>query len=133
MDQQLIMPQSLPSVGPSGAGLTPVRADRICRIAAEAAAAAFAVSTRDLYAARRGRADIAFARQTAMYLGHTVFGLSFTALGRCFRRDRTTAAHACQLVEDRREDPAIDALVAMLESCCTAACNSGAAESPVRA
>ena len=96
----------------------PDTAARLCTIAADAAAEAFGVSTKELRMARRGSASVAFARQTAMYLGHTVYGLSFTAVGRAFHRDRTTAAHACRLVEDRRDDPGIDAIIGRLEMCC---------------
>ena len=93
-------------------------AARFCAAAADAAAGAFGVSVKELRMARRGSASVAFARQAAMYLGHTAFGLSFTAVGHAFRRDRTTAAHACRLVEDRREDPGIDAIIGRLETWC---------------
>jgi hypothetical protein len=53
-----------------------------------------------------------------MYLGHVVFGLSLTRLGHGFGRDRTTARYACQLIEDRRDDPAVDRLFGMLEAVC---------------
>ena len=62
----------------------------------------------------------AFARQSAMYLAHVSFGLSFSEIGRAFGRDRTTAAHACRLIEDRRDDPAVDAVLGQLESACCA-------------
>ena len=54
---------------------------------------------------RRGRATVALARQVAIYLAHTRLGLPYCARGAVFGRDRTTAAHACRRVEDRREDP----------------------------
>jgi hypothetical protein len=60
-----------------------------------------------------------------------VLGLNYSAAGRLFGRDRTTAAHACQLVEDRRDDPEIDRLLEMLERLCRAAVD-GAAPSAVR-
>src|ERR1700733_5876287 len=74
-------------------------------------AAAFAVPARQLGTGSRGAAPIAFARQSAMYLAHVALGLSYTDVGRTFGRDRTTAAHACRRVEDRREDPRIDAML----------------------
>ncbi len=46
------------------------------------------------------------------------FNLTATEVGHAFGRDRTTAAYACQLVEDRRDDPAIDAVLGSLESAC---------------
>ena len=64
----------------------------------------------------RGRRSIALARQTAMYLAHVVFGLSYTRVGICFGRDRTTVRHACALNEDRRDDPALELGLAALEA-----------------
>ena len=90
----------------------------LCELAVLASASALAVPTVDLCAKRRCSQDVAFARQTAMYLAHVAFSLSYSEVGRGFRRDRTTAAHACRLVEDRRDDPAIDALIGALESAC---------------
>jgi hypothetical protein len=53
-----------------------------------------------------------------MYLAHVSFGLNYSEVGRAFGRDRTTAAHACQLIEDRRDDPAVDAVLGSLENAC---------------
>lgn len=78
-------------------------------------AAAFSVPVRKMRAARRCGAQIAFARQSAMYLAHVVGGLSYTEVGRAFGRDRTTAAHACRVIEERRDDPALDAAFRALE------------------
>ncbi|HVY20441.1 MAG TPA: helix-turn-helix domain-containing protein [Bauldia sp.] len=77
--------------------------------------AAFALGPSAMRDPRRGRAATAFARQVAMYLAHTRLGLSFTEAGAYFGRDRTTASHACRTVEDKREDPEIDAIVDVLE------------------
>jgi chromosomal replication initiation ATPase DnaA len=84
----------------------------------ETVAAAFAVPVDELRAPSRRPAGIAFARQSAMYLAHVALGLPCNTVGRVFHRDRTTAAHACQLVEQRRDDPAIDRLLDMLEGVC---------------
>jgi len=48
------------------------------------------------------------ARQVAMYLAHVSFGLTLTEVGALFGRDRTTVAHGCARVEDRREHRAFD-------------------------
>ena len=85
------------------------------QIAAAAVAAAFTISIGELRATSRRPAQIAFARQSAMYLAHVAFGLSYTEVGRAFGRDRTTAAHACRIVEDRRIEPGLDARLALLE------------------
>jgi hypothetical protein len=91
---------------------------RICWLVEAATAAAFAVPVDELRAPSRRAPAVAFARQSAMYLAHVVLGLSYSAIGRLFRRDRTTAAYACQLVEDRRDDPAIDRVLHTLEGLC---------------
>jgi hypothetical protein len=55
-----------------------------------------------------------------MYLAHVTFGLNYAEVGRAFGRDRTTAAYACRLIEERRDDPAVDAVLGSLESACSA-------------
>jgi hypothetical protein len=75
----------------------------------------FAVEPEQLRRATRGRARIALARQVAMYIAHVGYGLSLTEVGRLFERDRTTVAHACGVVEIRREDPDFDEAVVLLE------------------
>ncbi|HVY00862.1 MAG TPA: helix-turn-helix domain-containing protein [Pseudorhodoplanes sp.] len=81
-------------------------------------AATFAVPVGELRASGRGNARAAFARQSAMYLAHIAFGLSCTDVGLLFGRDRTTAAHACRVIEERRDDPFFDAVLSALEACC---------------
>jgi chromosomal replication initiation ATPase DnaA len=78
--------------------------------------AAFGHSRCELVAATRRSADVAFARQVAMYLAHVGAGLSMSEVGRGFGRDRTTVAHACRHVEDRRDDPRIEAMLVCLEA-----------------
>lgn len=78
-------------------------------------ARAFHLPPADLLARTR-RADIALARQVAMYVAHVGLAETLTAAGRRFGRDRTTAAHACRRVEDRRDDPRFDGLVAGIEA-----------------
>ena len=80
-----------------------------------AVAAVFDVEIADLRAATRASPQAAFARQVAMYLAHVVCGLSLTAIGALFQRDRTTVAHACGVVEDARDDPDLDARIEHLE------------------
>jgi hypothetical protein len=63
----------------------------------------------------RGVAKVALARQVAMYLAHVGCGLSMTAGGALFKRDRTTVSHACFIIEDRRDDPVFDRTLDLLE------------------
>lgn len=95
-------------------------AEQICQLMEAAIAAAFAVPVDELRSRKRRTQTVAFARQSAMYLAHVVLGLSYSAAGSLFHRDRTTAAYACQVVEDRRDDPAIDRLLQQLEGVCRA-------------
>jgi chromosomal replication initiation ATPase DnaA len=75
----------------------------------------FAIRSRELWSETRGRPPAAFARQVAMYLAHVSFGLTLTEVGQVFARDRTTVAHACGLIEDRRDDPTFDRSLDLLE------------------
>jgi chromosomal replication initiation ATPase DnaA len=91
---------------------------QLCWLMESAIAAAFAVPVDELRAPTRRSPAAAFARQAAMYLAHVVLSQSYSATGRLFHRDRTTAAYACALVEDRRDDPVIDNLLQTLENVC---------------
>lgn len=71
-------------------------------------ALAFDVTPGALRSHRRGAADVALARQIAMYLLHCTCGMTLTETATIFRRDRTTAAYGCKRVEDMREDPLFD-------------------------
>jgi chromosomal replication initiation ATPase DnaA len=78
-------------------------------------ASAFGVTPDEMCAKTRGRARVALARQVAIYLTHTRLGLSYAESGEHYRRDRTTAAHACRKVEDLRENVRLDTLIDCLE------------------
>jgi hypothetical protein len=93
----------------------------ICAVLEQIVSSILAVPREELSAARRGRAPVAFARQVAMYLAHVGLGLSLTRVGALFGRDRTTVAHGCAVVEDRREDPAFDRALGIVESVLRAA------------
>tara|TARA_R110002110_G_scaffold83799_6_gene217536 strand:- start:1462 stop:1887 length:426 start_codon:yes stop_codon:yes gene_type:complete len=92
-------------------------AERAAQVALtqETIAGAFQISLAEMRAPTRRTAPVAQARQIAMYLMHVSFGLSLSAVGRHFGRDRTTAAHACRQIEDRRDDAAFDMLMDRLE------------------
>lgn len=96
-----------------------------CRLIEATVAAVFGVSPDLLRSQTRSSADVATARQIAMYIAHVGFGLSLTEVGPLFGRDRSTVGYACRAVEDRREDPRFDGLLAAIEvatrACCRAA------------
>ncbi|MGL4397667.1 MAG: helix-turn-helix domain-containing protein [Hyphomicrobium sp.] len=75
----------------------------------------FGVEPEKLIHLQRGKKTTALARQVAMYLAHVACRLSLTDVGRMFARDRTTVAHACAVVEDRRDDPTFDRVLDLLE------------------
>jgi hypothetical protein len=70
---------------------------------------------------RRGNAATSSSRQVAMYLTHVAFGLSLQRVAVAFARDRSTVAHACHVVEDRRDDASFDDLLDQLEASLRAA------------
>lgn len=70
----------------------------------------------ELRATTRRCARAAFARQVAMYLAHVVYGLSLTEVAAAFGRDRTTASHACHLIEDLRDNILFDRHMGRLEN-----------------
>ncbi len=90
--------------------------DGLGSLLASAVAAAFGIPKHEITSRNRRRAPAAFARQAAIYLAHVGLGLSYTEAGRIFRRDRTTAAHACRVVEERRDDACLDACLDYLEA-----------------
>ena len=80
-----------------------------------AVAQVFGVDAAALDGGTRGRAEVALARQAAMYLAHVACEKTLTEVGRMFARDRTTVAHACAVIEDRRDDPMFDRVIELLE------------------
>ena len=104
---------------PAGSGIAPDvpapsprrRRDLVLQITA----LAFGLSRRRLAGAGREAPRAVFARQVAMYLLHVVFSLPMQHVGELCRRDRSTVAHACRLVEERREDARFDAFLHDLE------------------
>lgn len=90
--------------------------DRSCALlAAGAASYGLGAPLEEIIAVGRGSAQSALARQVAMYLTHVAFELSLSRVALAFARDRSTVAHACHAVEDRREDPNFDAWLSAFE------------------
>jgi hypothetical protein len=55
-------------------------------------------------------------RQISMYLQHVACGVTLADVGSAHGRDRTTAAHACHVVEDLRDYPEFDFTLEVLEA-----------------
>ena len=87
----------------------------LCESVIDVAAALFNVSSKEIRSTRRGSLPIARVRQIAMYVAHVTLGLIMSEVGRGFGRDRKTVQYACHVVEDMREDPEIDRIVAQAE------------------
>lgn len=90
-------------------------ADARCAQVVRIVSAHRGIPRRLLMSPTRSRSKIAAARQLAMYLCHVLLELNMTEVGRYFGRDRTTVSHACVLIEDAREDVAVDAEIQALE------------------
>jgi chromosomal replication initiation ATPase DnaA len=100
---------------------TSIPVEVVCSLAARLAASASGVSAAEIISRRSSR-RISTARQIGMYLAHTTAGLSLTKVAEYYGRDRTTAAHACRLIEDRRDDRKFDAELIELEDLLRAIC-----------
>lgn len=68
-----------------------------------------------IFSTTKGPHEVAFARQIGMYLLNVVYDINLTRVARAFSRDRSTAAHACRVIEDSREDPILDRKIIELE------------------
>lgn len=86
------------------------------RLAADVASYALGVPAEEIADQKRGTMEAAFARQVAAYLCHIGFEMSLARIASAFRRDRSTIAHACHTIEDRREDVEFDAWISGLEA-----------------
>jgi hypothetical protein len=83
-------------------------AARTAREAMDLAAHAGGVTMDEFVARGRSAARVALARQIAMYLCHVVGQMSLKEIADVFDRDRSTVAHACHAIEDRRDSPIFD-------------------------
>lgn len=106
----LMSPHLPPPSGPARpaeAGIT---------VAAALAAWVAGVESHALFGQSRGGAQVAAARQLAIYLAHVVLGHDLTRLAAAFGRDRATLRHALRRIEDERDDPAFDRQLTGLEA-----------------
>lgn len=76
----------------------------------------YGVELEDMRALTRRQPRAALARQIAMYLSHTVLGMSVSQVAEAFGRDRSTACYALRHVEDLRDDPELDRTLLFLET-----------------
>lgn len=75
---------------------------------------ALGLKTQKILTGDRGSPVHARARHIAMYLAYAGLGMSMTRVAIGFGRGKSTAARACRLVEDYREDPDFDTWIDQL-------------------
>ncbi len=85
------------------------------QLAASLVAYALGLHADAIMSTARGSPAVAHARHIAMYLTYASLGMSLTRVAAAFDRDRTTVAHGCRLVEERRDDSDFDGWVEQLE------------------
>ena len=95
--------------------ILPVAASLRCRMVRQLTAEMVLLVGERIPLRRDRRRTSCHVRQISMYVCHVVLQISMTEIGQSFGRDRTTVSHACNVVEDRRDDPAFDAFVAAVE------------------
>lgn len=97
------------------------RALELCEAMIDISAALFNVSSKEIRVAGRSRFSVSRVRQVAMYVAHVTLRLNMAEVGRGFGRDRKTVQYACGVIEDLREDPDFDHIVAQTERVALAA------------
>jgi chromosomal replication initiation ATPase DnaA len=91
------------------------------QLAADVVGYALGVPPDNIVDDARGCSRTAYARQLAMYLCHVAFELSLSRVASAFGRDRSTVAHACHAIEDRRDENQFDLWISSLEAMLRAA------------
>jgi len=86
------------------------------RLVTAAVALEFGVPDIEVYSQTKGSSRSSFARQIAMYLTHIVYEINLSRVARTFNRDRSTASHACRVIEESRDDELIDEKLNSLEA-----------------
>ena len=95
------------------AGIDRAKAELVIQIVSTATGAC----VKDIRSNTRNSAQAARARQLAMYLAYVTFQWPLSRIGEAFGRDRTTAGHACRIIEDLRDDQHFDNQLAQIEQC----------------
>jgi len=83
--------------------------------AVKLAAAANGVRVAEICSRSRSRAQVAHARQIAMYLLHVGLGRTAQDTAHMFHRDRSTVSYACARIEDLRDRNDFDHALTCME------------------
>jgi len=86
------------------------------RLIVSAVAAEFAVPEAAILGERKGKSEISYGRQIAMYLMHCILGTTKSRIAEVFGRHFSTVSHACKLIEEHRDDPVLDQKLIGLEN-----------------
>ncbi|MBI1391735.1 MAG: chromosomal replication initiator DnaA [Alphaproteobacteria bacterium] len=98
------------------AGLISPDAADVADAAFEVMSQAYNIPLARLSMTGRQHANVAFVRQTAMYLCHVVGQLTVRDIALIFGREPSTVSHACHAVEDRRDLEIFDQQLSLLEA-----------------
>lgn len=96
-------------------GGLPMPTRRVCRIVRQLTSEMVAFAGERTLVRSDRRRSVCHIRQIAMYVCHVALGISLSDIGISFGKDRTTVGYACNVVEDRRDDPGFDEFVSVLE------------------
>lgn len=96
----------------------------VCECLIDIASVLFSVPSKELRKPGKTAAPVSRVRQIGMYVAHVVLRLTMGEVGAGFGRDRTTVVHACQVIEDLRDDPEFDRVVLTTERIAAAAFRS---------
>ncbi|WP_245337372.1 helix-turn-helix domain-containing protein [Shinella sp. HZN7] len=110
-----LAPETKSAVPGAAPALPVVPAGVACRIVRQLVLEMTAMAGDRSLFRRDSRRSTCHVRQIAMYVCHVVLQLSLSDIGAAYGRDRTTVGHACNVVEDRRDDAAFDAFVSAIE------------------
>lgn len=89
--------------------------EEICRLVMVVVASRYRLPVASLIAKNNRLRRVNEARHAAMYLAHTIFGLTQQEVADAFERDRTTVSYACHNVEDKRDEAGFDDVICFLE------------------
>lgn len=96
-------------------GGVPFPTRRVCRIVRQLTSEMVMLAGERTLVRRDRRRAACHIRQIAMYVCHVALGIPQRDIGISFGKDRTTVGYACNVVEDRRDDPGFDDFVSVLE------------------
>lgn len=99
-------------VGYPGADLTTFEC---CYLARECVASVMACNAQLLMARPRGSRKLAFARVVAVHLVHIVAGRTHDDVAKAFQRNRSTASHHFETIEDLRDVEEFETFMSLLE------------------